>query len=57
MVEVPGLVPRLVRRPSPQQKPPETKFSWARVASNREVRSVVAMVAIVALQAVKILSV
>lgn len=57
MVEVPGLMPRLVLRPSPQQKPPETKFSWARVVSNREVRSVVAMVAIVALQAVKILSV
>ena len=57
MVEVPGLLPRLARPPSPPQKPPETSFSWARVVSNREVRSVIGMVAIVALQAVKILSV
>ena len=56
MVEVPGLVPRLAPPPSPPQQPTETSFSWARVASNREVRSVVAMVAIVALQAVKIIS-
>jgi protein-S-isoprenylcysteine O-methyltransferase Ste14 len=56
MVEVPGLLPRLTPPPSPPQQPVDTSFSWARVVSNREVRSVVAMVAIVALQAVKILS-
>lgn len=57
LVDVPGLVPRLTRLSSPPRKPPETSFSWARVVTNREVRSVVAMVAIVVLQAVKILSV
>ena len=57
LVDVPGLVPRLTRLSSPPGKPPETSFSWARVVTNREVRSVVAMVAIVVLQAVKILSV
>ncbi len=56
MVEVPALVPRLARPSSPPPNPPETSFSWTRVGGNREVRSVVAMVAIVILQAVKIVA-
>jgi len=56
MVEVPALVPRLTRPSSPPRQPAETSFSWGRVAANREIRSVVAMVAIIALQAVKILA-
>ena len=57
MVEVPALVPRLAPPSSPPPVPPETSFAWARVVGNREIRSLVAMLAIVALQAIKIVSV
>ena len=54
MVEVPGLVPRIGRRP-PRSAPAETHaFSWLRVVGNREMRSAVAMLALIALQAAKI---
>jgi len=54
MVEVPGLVPRLFRWP-PRTSPTDTHtFSWLRVGGNREIRSAVAMLALIALQAAKI---
>ena len=54
MVEVPGLLPRLFRWP-PRTSPADTHtFSWQRVGGNREIRSAVAMLALIALQAAKI---
>ena len=55
MVEVPALVPRLARPPSPPPAPSTTSFAWRQVLANRESRSVVAMVAMVSVQAAKIL--
>jgi len=55
MVEVPALVPRLNRPSSPPREPSASSFAWRRVLGNREARSVVAMVALLALQAAKIL--
>ncbi len=55
MVEVPALVPRISRPSSPPVSPPDSSFSWGRVMGNREGRSAGAMVALLALQAAKIL--
>jgi len=55
MVDVPALVPRLWRTSRPPSPPAQSAFSWSRVVGNREGRSVVAMVALIALQAAKIL--
>lgn len=56
MVELPALVPRLKRASSPPSAPVETAtFAWSRVLRNREARSVVAMSALVIVQAAKIL--
>lgn len=54
MVEVPGLVPRLFGRPPTTAKTETVTFSWGRVIRNREMRSAVAMLAVIALQLVKI---
>ncbi len=55
MVEVPALVPRLKRGSSPPSAPEDpATFAWSRVLRNRESRSVVAMVALVIVQAAKI---
>lgn len=54
MVDVPALVPRLSSPSSPPAAPSSSSFSWRRVLGNREGRSVVAMVALVAMQAAKI---
>lgn len=54
MVEVPALVPRIARTSSPPAEPPTSSFSWRRVIGNREARSVVAMAALIILQAAKI---
>lgn len=54
MVEVPALVPRVARTSSPPADPPTSSFSWRRVIGNREARSVVAMAALIILQAAKI---
>ncbi len=55
MVEVPALIPRLKNRSSPPATPRETPtFAWGRVLRNREGRSVVAMLALVIVQAAKI---
>jgi protein-S-isoprenylcysteine O-methyltransferase Ste14 len=54
MVDIPALVPRLSRHSSPPRAPSSCSFSWRRVYRNREVRSVVAMVALILLQAAKI---
>lgn len=55
MVEVPALVPRLARPPSPPPEPSTSSFAWRRVLANRESRSVVAMVALIAVQVAKVL--
>ncbi|MGD8328919.1 MAG: isoprenylcysteine carboxylmethyltransferase family protein [Acidobacteriota bacterium] len=55
MVDVPALVPRLKRRSSPPMEPTSSSFSWRRVLGNREARSVIAMAALLAIQAAKIL--
>lgn len=55
MVEVPALVPRLSRLSSPPTSPADSSFSWSRVTGNHEARSAVAMVALLLLQAAKIL--
>ena len=56
MVELPALLPRLKRASSPPSAPIETAtFAWSRVLRNREGRSVVAMSALVIVQAAKIL--
>lgn len=54
MVEVPALVPRIARTSRPPAEPPTSSFSWRRVIGNREARSVVAMAALIILQAAKI---
>lgn len=54
MVDVPALVPRLAPPSSPPAAPPTSSFSWRRVLGNYEVRSVVAMVSMVAIQAAKV---
>lgn len=55
MVDVPVLVPRLARPGSPPREPSMTSFAWRRVLANHESRSVVAMVALIGVQAAKIL--
>jgi len=55
MVEVPALVPRLARPPSPPPEPSTSSFAWRRVLANRESRSVVAMVALIAVQVATVL--
>ena len=55
MVDVPGLVPRLGRRPSsPAAAGDPPRFSWNRVLGNYELRSVAAMAALVAVQVAKL---
>lgn len=54
MVEVPALMPRLSSRSSPPARPSASAFLWRRVLGNREGRSVVAMAALVGMQAAKI---
>jgi len=55
MVEVPALVPRLARSSRPPVSAADSSLSWSRVMGNREARSAIAMVALVILQATKIL--
>jgi len=55
MVEVPALVPRLSRPSSPPAAPQTSSFAWRRVLANREGRSVVGMLALIGMQAAKIL--
>jgi protein-S-isoprenylcysteine O-methyltransferase Ste14 len=55
MVEVPALVPHLSRRSSPSVSLADSSFSWNRVLGNYEGRSAVAMVALLVIQAAKIL--
>ena len=55
MVEVPALVPRFKRPSSPPATPREAvTFAWGRVLRNREGRSLVAMLALIIVQAAKI---
>jgi protein-S-isoprenylcysteine O-methyltransferase Ste14 len=55
MVDVPGLVPRLWRRPSsPAAAGDQPRFSWNRVLGNYELRSAAAMAALIAVQVAKL---
>jgi protein-S-isoprenylcysteine O-methyltransferase Ste14 len=55
MVDVPGLVPRLWRRPSsPATAADQPRFSWNRVLGNYELRSAAAMAALIAVQVAKL---
>jgi len=57
MVDVPGLVPRLWRRPwSPAAAGDQPRFSWNRVLGNYELRSAAAMAALIAVQVAKLFS-
>lgn len=54
MVDVPALLPRLSSPSSPPAAPSTSSFSWRRVLGNREARSMVAMVALIGMQAAKV---
>jgi len=55
MVDVPGLVPRLWRRPSsPAAAGDQPRFSWNRVLGNYELRSAAAMAALIVVQVAKL---
>lgn len=55
MVDVPGLAPRLWRRPSsPAAAGDQPRFSWSRVLGNYELRSAAAMAALIAVQVAKL---
>lgn len=54
MVEVPRLVPRLPPTPRGPEPPAPGSFSWEQALDNRELRSAVAMAALLILQALKL---